>query len=115
MPNAPPKYIGNYLVEAGLLSTAQVDVILSDQVRTHMRFGEIVASRGWLKEQTIEYLMKHLIVPNQQSFQGDRSVDQPPSPALNPVVKRKIEPPLPHSVHDRETLVISMPLDEEIS
>jgi hypothetical protein len=128
LPSAPTKYIGSYLVEAGLLSTAQVDVILCDQTTTSMRFGEIVASRGWLKEQTIEYLMKYLIAPHQTThqttvqpvIQSDRTVNgsgNDPTPILPPispnsVTERRIEAASSHSVHDRETLIISMPLDE---
>lgn len=57
------KRIGSYLVDAGLLSLAQVEVILSDQDSTEMRFGEILVSRGWLKFQTIEFLFQNVILP----------------------------------------------------
>jgi len=58
------KRIGGYLIEAGLLSPAQVDVVLSDQELTGMRFGEILVSRGWLKSQTIEFLFQNVILPH---------------------------------------------------
>jgi hypothetical protein len=106
------KCIGNYLVEAGLLSTAQVDVILLDQNSTGMRFGEIVASRGWLKEQTIEYLMKHLIAPQQLVVQEISPPEsQPPRPSRQ-VTPRKTEPQ-PNSIHDRATFIIRMPSEED--
>lgn len=57
------KRIGSYLMDAGLLSPAQIDVVLSDQELTGMRFGEILVSRGWLKSQTIEFLFQHVILP----------------------------------------------------
>jgi predicted CopG family antitoxin len=58
------KPIGAYLVEAGLLSEAQVGVALVDQQNVgSMSFGEILVTRGWVKEQTIEYLMQKVIVP----------------------------------------------------
>lgn len=57
------KRIGGYLIEAGLLSPAQVEVVLSDQELTGMRFGEILVSRGWLKSQTIEFLFQNVILP----------------------------------------------------
>jgi hypothetical protein len=58
------KPIGAYLVEAGLLSEAQVGVALADQQNVgSMSFGEILVTRGWVKEQTIEYLMQKVIVP----------------------------------------------------
>lgn len=61
------KRLGGYLVEAGLLTPAQIDVALNDQKLTGMRFGEILAARGWVKQQTIEYLMKKVILPEQES------------------------------------------------
>jgi hypothetical protein len=106
------KCIGNYLVEAGLLSTAQVDVILLDQNATGMRFGEIVASRGWIKEQTIEYLMEHLIAPQQVVVQEMSPTEsEPPSPPRR-ATPRKMEP-LPHSIHDRATFIIQTPSEED--
>lgn len=57
------KPIGAYLVEAGLLSDAQVGVALADQSVTSMSFGEILVTRGWVKEQTIEYLMQKVVIP----------------------------------------------------
>jgi len=61
------KPIGSYLVEAGLLTQAHVDVALVDQAATGMRFGDILVLRGWIKEQTIEYLMKKIIVPEREA------------------------------------------------
>jgi hypothetical protein len=104
------KCIGNYLLEAGLLSAAQVDVILSDQASTGMRFGEIAVSRGWLKEQTIEYLMKHLIMP-QQSLPlslNEETVEDLPNEG-----SERLQELSPKSIHDRDTLVISGLTDEE--
>lgn len=57
------KRIGSYLVDAGLLSLAQVEVVLSDQDSTEMRFGEILVSRGWLKFQTVEFVFQNVILP----------------------------------------------------
>uniref|UniRef100_B8HTB1 Uncharacterized protein n=1 Tax=Cyanothece sp. (strain PCC 7425 / ATCC 29141) TaxID=395961 RepID=B8HTB1_CYAP4 len=62
-PFFPHKPLGAYLVEAGLLSQAQVEVILADQQFMEMAFGEIAATRGWVKQQTIEYVMQKVILP----------------------------------------------------
>jgi len=62
------KFIGEYLIEAGLLTQAQVGVALTDQDSSPMMFGEIIATRGWVKSQTIEYLMQKIIEPERQSF-----------------------------------------------
>ncbi|HEY9751576.1 MAG TPA: hypothetical protein V6C46_01385, partial [Coleofasciculaceae cyanobacterium] len=73
-PIAPnQKRIGGYLIDAGLLTPAQVDVALNDQKMTGMRFGEILATRGWVKQQTIEYLMAKVIVPERRAATGSQS------------------------------------------
>jgi len=70
--NSFGKRLGSYLVESGLLTTAQLDVALKDQkmteemTGTHMQLGEIVTARGWVKEQTIEYLMRKIVLPERQ-------------------------------------------------
>ncbi|WP_181357764.1 hypothetical protein [Stenomitos frigidus] len=71
------KRLGGYLVEAGLLTTAQIDVALNDQKLTGMRFGEILAARGWVKQQTIEYLMHKVVMPEQQAVKqpNGRAID----------------------------------------
>lgn len=51
------KRLGEYLVEAGLLSPGQVEVALYDQARTKMRFGEVVVQRGWVDQRTIDLLL----------------------------------------------------------
>jgi hypothetical protein len=55
------KRLGSYLIDAGLLSAYQVDVALNDQASTGLRFGEIIVERGWVKQQTIDYLHRKII------------------------------------------------------
>jgi hypothetical protein len=57
------KRLGDYLVEAGLLSESQIEVALADQLTTSLRFGEVLVRRGWIREETIEYLMQKIILP----------------------------------------------------
>lgn len=61
------KLIGSYLVEAGLITQAHIDVALADQEATGVRFGDILVIRGWLTEQTIEYLMEKIILPEREA------------------------------------------------
>lgn len=77
--NSPsPKPLGQYLVEAGLLNEAQIHVALADQQVTGMRFGEIIVARGWMKEQTVEYLMHKVVVPERRRLEAKRlQVDHP--------------------------------------
>lgn len=69
------KRLGSYLVESGLLTTAQLDVALNDQkmteetTGTRMQLGEILAARGWIKEQTIEYLMQKVVLPERKAVE----------------------------------------------
>lgn len=77
--STPSKRLGGYLVEAGLLTTAQVDVALNDQKITGMRFGEILVVRGWVKQQTIDFIMKRVILPERQHR---RSLSQQNSAAI---------------------------------
>jgi hypothetical protein len=60
------KRLGAYLVEAGLVSPAQIQVALNDQEITGLRLGEIVAAHGWVKQQTIEFLMNRVVLPERQ-------------------------------------------------
>lgn len=84
-----PKRLGTYLVDAGLLTPDQIKVILNDQQATGMRFGEIVAARGWLKEQTIEWIVQKVVEPERQQQKSLRSAQansstQPAQPVPRP-------------------------------
>lgn len=71
----PYRPLGAYLVEAGLLTDAQVGVALADQNVTAMLFGEIVVARGWVKEQTIEFIMKKVVLPERDPQAADGMQD----------------------------------------
>jgi hypothetical protein len=71
-PSNGAKRLGHYLVEAGLLTPDQVSVALNDQKATGMRFGDIVVARGWLKEQTIEWIMQKVVIPEKRASQRER-------------------------------------------
>ena len=55
------KRIGSYLIDAGLLTEAQVDVALNDQQTTGMKLGEIVVMRGWISEKTMQFVIDKVI------------------------------------------------------
>jgi hypothetical protein len=119
------KRLGGYLVEAGLLTPAQIDVALNDQKLTGMRFGEILAARGWVKQQTIEYLMKKVILPEKESSEprssSSKVVHQDVLPGVNqaPSLNRKRSPQSQQP--GRRDIPISKPLpsvnnsDEDVS
>ena len=82
------KPLGAYLVEAGLLTDAQVGVALADQSMTSMLFGEIIVTRGWVKEQTIEYIMHKVVMP-------ERSTEKRTYADLEAGLVRQTIPPAP--------------------
>lgn len=95
---ASAKQIGSYLVDAGLLTTDQINVVLNDQQATGMRFGEIAVARGWVKEQTIEWIMAKVVEPERRAQKRQEQVARwansqpaaPPAKAAMPLTK----PPL---------------------
>ncbi|AFZ47906.1 hypothetical protein Cyast_1953 [Cyanobacterium stanieri PCC 7202] len=54
--------IGYYLKKAGLLNSEQIDAILQEQKHLGIKFCETAVLKGFLKEQTAEYLLKFLLV-----------------------------------------------------
>ena len=54
--STPAKPLGNILQEADLISASQIDVALKDQnFNGELRIGEILALRGWLKQETADF------------------------------------------------------------
>jgi hypothetical protein len=76
------KPLGSYLVDAGLLSGDQIKVILADQQATGMRFGEIAVARGWVKEQTVEWIIRKVIEPERKALQQRLAQSTPPTQPL---------------------------------
>jgi len=52
--------LGEYLVEAGLLSCTHLEEALAEQCVTGVRLGEILASKQLIKQETIEFVVKHV-------------------------------------------------------
>jgi hypothetical protein len=61
------KRLGTYLVEAGLLSLDRLELALDEQKTTDKRLGEVVSNQGWVNQQTIEYLMEKVVLPERES------------------------------------------------
>ncbi|WP_404790297.1 hypothetical protein [Altericista sp. CCNU0014] len=60
------KPIGAYLLESGLINSHQLQHALIQQKSTPLSLGQIVASQGWVKQQTIEYLVEKVIESERQ-------------------------------------------------
>lgn len=68
------KRLGSYLIEAGLLSPAQIEVALADQQLNGIRLGDVLVRRGWIKAETVEYFMKKVIEPDRHGAVGQADV-----------------------------------------
>lgn len=119
--NAPKSQVaqrlGSYLVEAGLITPAQVDVALNDQrLMGEMRFGEVLVARGWIKQQTLDFLMRKVIGPEQraakQRSQATPAENRPGSAAPTPT---PFPPPVPpKTAIDPAVTASSQPLSLEV-
>ena len=49
------KPLGEVLVEAGLVSISQIEVALQEQQQNSLRIGKILASHGWIKQETVDF------------------------------------------------------------
>lgn len=49
------KLLGEILVEAGLVSTYQVEIALNEQQEYGLRIGEILVLRGWITQETVDF------------------------------------------------------------
>jgi thioredoxin reductase len=57
------KRIGTYLLEAGLVTAEQLEEALAEQTKVSMPLGKLMASRGWVSQQTVEFMMEKVIEP----------------------------------------------------
>ncbi|WP_199316503.1 WecB/TagA/CpsF family glycosyltransferase [Chroococcidiopsis sp [FACHB-1243]] len=56
------KHFGHCLVEAGLLTQAQVEIARSEQKSTGMNLDEVLIHKKWLNQQTIEYFKEKAVL-----------------------------------------------------
>jgi hypothetical protein len=57
------KRLGDYLVEAHLVTSAHIEVALRDQELTGYRLGDILVLRGWVKRELVEWVVEHKLLP----------------------------------------------------
>jgi hypothetical protein len=70
-PSSNTKPLGLLLQEADLVSSAQIEVALQDQnFDRDLKIGEILALRGWLKQQTADFFAQHWTAIHQQKIQA---------------------------------------------
>jgi len=56
---SPQKRLGEYLVEAGLLTPQHIRQALTEQRQSGPRLGEILVSRGCVDEATVDFIIAH--------------------------------------------------------
>ncbi len=54
------KPVGEYLKLANLLNEEQIYSILIEQHQTNLRFGEVAVQKGWLRQETIDFVLQYL-------------------------------------------------------
>lgn len=67
------KLLGAYLIEAGTITPEQLEIALKKQSHSGERLGTIVVDCGWVKSQTIEYLIEKIVLPSRTANQSPKS------------------------------------------
>ena len=52
------KPLGEILVEAGLVSLAQIEIALQEQSQSNLKIGEILALHGWVQQETADFFVE---------------------------------------------------------
>ncbi len=90
------KPLGMYLLEASLITPKQLDLALQEQKGSSKQLGHILAASGWIEQQTIEYLMEKVVVPERLASEGHMSQ---PKPGDSDVLEPLNVPPHQLQVH----------------
>lgn len=62
--SAIAKPLGAYLIEAGMITPEQLEIALNKQYHSGKRLGRILVDCGWVKQQTIEYIIDGIVLPH---------------------------------------------------
>ena len=52
--------LGQYLKMAKLLDDQQIQILLSEQRQTNLKFGELAVKKGWVKPETVNLLLHYV-------------------------------------------------------
>ncbi len=78
--SAIAKPLGAYLIEAGMITPEQLEIALKKQHHSGKRLGTILVDCGWVKQQTIEYVIDKIVLPRRNTKLFSNS--QPNNPNL---------------------------------
>ena len=56
-------HLGEFLIDAELITEHQLETALIEQKTTTLPIGQILSGKGFMKQQTIEYLMDKVVLP----------------------------------------------------
>jgi hypothetical protein len=56
-------HLGTFLIDAELITEHQLEIALSEQKMNTLPIGQILSGNGFVKQQTIEYLMQKVVIP----------------------------------------------------
>ena len=54
------KTVDEYVKSAKLLNDLQIYSILVEQSQTNLRFGEVAVQKGWLRQETIDFILRYI-------------------------------------------------------
>lgn len=63
------KLLGAYLIEAGIITPEQLEIALKKQRHSGKRLGTVLVDCGWVKRQTIDYLIEEIVLPHRTTNQ----------------------------------------------
>ncbi len=80
----PQKRLGEYLVEAGLLTPQHIRQALMEQRQSGLRLGEILVSQGCVREATVDFLIAHGALETSSTRPPHHDVDRHEASATLP-------------------------------
>jgi hypothetical protein len=70
-----PKRVGEWLVQAGLISDAQIQTALTEQMSSRQLLGEILVQRGLIQQQTLDYFLTQVQAGVNVPLESERELE----------------------------------------
>ena len=88
------KPLGNYLIEAGLITEEHIFQALQEQTITQEKIGEILVNKGYINQNTVDYLIEKVVEPDRSNNRFDRGTQNNYQIASNRLTKTLTFPTL---------------------
>jgi hypothetical protein len=107
--------LGYYLQEASLLTEEQIAKILTEQEALWLRFGTVAVLKGWLKQTTLDFFLRHLF-PEEFAKPVHRQRRKHFTPPASPIPSGAIVNPrsTSHLIQQLQNLKITLEKEEAI-